>query len=658
VNQKKIDMRVADVLERIRLLRISKKISVENLATGANVSRSYIYYIETKRKTPTLTILFRLADALDVTVEDFFCPCSCLHTEYKADRNSNLWNRRGSSSELFGFLSFLYTNQKKAGSPGFLSWKELYLLLAVREAGSTSISTLSSVLGMSAVDISRTVSDLQSRNILQKRIKSSDHRVVLSTLTDTGHMVLERIEQNFLTSPEKESDGDLETYSGTASSGRLICSFKPVFNTDKEISDLDFFEINGTFIRESPESRTLGYSTHLSRTVYHHFDTVMSVCNTVWKTGKPIRIVLDTEIRGKGYACEFFRTVFDHIVISVRPVHKMEHTYIHELFPYYTFFFGSRPVILVLECATGRILEVNEAAVRFYGWSRRQFLQKTIYEISTNPAAVIRSKLAAGGETGSGSEQVFHVLHRVADGNVQRVEVHLSSCMCGDTRIQYVSVVQDMSAVPLLPVPVQSDGKKMETRIEDRDFLALTSNYESGIEGVNELFKYMKETGKFCNYSPGDRFFGSECPTLPTYGFILEGLFRVYYGTSSGREYTLEYLRSGDIIDSLTFSAGPPEYEVVVEAVIPCRVLVIEQGLFRRRAAVDPHAFEFLYTLGRKRLGAMEKHVMLLLTDNATDRYEQFLNGEHEFTACLRAQEIASYLGITPETLSRIKNAE
>jgi transcriptional regulator with XRE-family HTH domain len=72
VSQREIDARVSGVLERIRLLRISRNISIEDLADRANLSRSYIYYIETKKKVPTLTVLFRLSSALDVDVKDFF----------------------------------------------------------------------------------------------------------------------------------------------------------------------------------------------------------------------------------------------------------------------------------------------------------------------------------------------------------------------------------------------------------------------------------------------------------------------------------------------------------------------------------------------------------------------------------------------------------
>ncbi len=63
---------VAKVLEKIRLLRNEKKMTIFELADKAELSRSYIYYLETKQKIPTLTVLFRLAKALDVDIKEFF----------------------------------------------------------------------------------------------------------------------------------------------------------------------------------------------------------------------------------------------------------------------------------------------------------------------------------------------------------------------------------------------------------------------------------------------------------------------------------------------------------------------------------------------------------------------------------------------------------
>ena len=67
-----LDPEIASVLTKIRQIRVSKGITVEDLANSADLSRSYIYYIEKHWKVPTLTVLKKIADVLGVKMIDFF----------------------------------------------------------------------------------------------------------------------------------------------------------------------------------------------------------------------------------------------------------------------------------------------------------------------------------------------------------------------------------------------------------------------------------------------------------------------------------------------------------------------------------------------------------------------------------------------------------
>lgn len=53
---------------RVSLLRLSRKLSQEQLAHAAGLSRGYVQKIEHARACPTLDVLLRIARALGVTV--------------------------------------------------------------------------------------------------------------------------------------------------------------------------------------------------------------------------------------------------------------------------------------------------------------------------------------------------------------------------------------------------------------------------------------------------------------------------------------------------------------------------------------------------------------------------------------------------------------
>lgn len=56
----------------IRRLRVAKGLSQEALAVDADIDRTYVSRLERVQENPTLAVLDRLADALEVEVTDLF----------------------------------------------------------------------------------------------------------------------------------------------------------------------------------------------------------------------------------------------------------------------------------------------------------------------------------------------------------------------------------------------------------------------------------------------------------------------------------------------------------------------------------------------------------------------------------------------------------
>ena len=57
------------ILENLRKIRISKKISLLNLANMVEISHSHLYYIESKRVIPSIDVIIKLAKALNISVK-------------------------------------------------------------------------------------------------------------------------------------------------------------------------------------------------------------------------------------------------------------------------------------------------------------------------------------------------------------------------------------------------------------------------------------------------------------------------------------------------------------------------------------------------------------------------------------------------------------
>lgn len=58
--------------ERIKKIRIEKKLTQEQLAWEANVDRTYMNHVENGRKNISIRSLEKIIKALDVSFHDFF----------------------------------------------------------------------------------------------------------------------------------------------------------------------------------------------------------------------------------------------------------------------------------------------------------------------------------------------------------------------------------------------------------------------------------------------------------------------------------------------------------------------------------------------------------------------------------------------------------
>ena len=56
------------ILENLRKIRISQKISLINLANMVEISHSHLYYIESKKVIPSIDLVIKLAKALNTNL--------------------------------------------------------------------------------------------------------------------------------------------------------------------------------------------------------------------------------------------------------------------------------------------------------------------------------------------------------------------------------------------------------------------------------------------------------------------------------------------------------------------------------------------------------------------------------------------------------------
>jgi transcriptional regulator with XRE-family HTH domain len=58
------------ILEKIRQIRLEKKLSLLNLANDIGISHSHLFYIESKRVIPSVDVIVKISKSLDYPLKD------------------------------------------------------------------------------------------------------------------------------------------------------------------------------------------------------------------------------------------------------------------------------------------------------------------------------------------------------------------------------------------------------------------------------------------------------------------------------------------------------------------------------------------------------------------------------------------------------------
>jgi serine/threonine-protein kinase len=143
---------------------------------------------------------------------------------------------------------------------------------------------------------------------------------------------------------------------------------------------------------------------------------------------------------------------------------------------------------------------------------------------------------------------------------------------------------------------------------------------------------------------------------VPTHGaFVTRGLFRTYTIDANGNESITRLLPEGAWMGDLPAAAAGTPTDYCVEAIEPSEALLFDGPSFDRLLEVSPD-FRHGFRMGlQQSRDAMERRIALYLHASADERYADFVARQPALALRVPQRMLASYLGITPETLSRIR---
>ena len=137
--------------------------------------------------------------------------------------------------------------------------------------------------------------------------------------------------------------------------------------------------------------------------------------------------------------------------------------------------------------------------------------------------------------------------------------------------------------------------------------------------------------------------------------FVKTGCLRSWFN-ADGKDVTLQFFMPGQPVASFEslVNSAPSEYSI--ETILPTEVAIVNGLEFKSWVESHPeYHLQGIY-FAMERLSSYQKLFLSRIKDTPQERYELLLKEHPEIITQIPQHYIASYLGITPVSLSRIRS--
>ena len=183
---------------------------------------------------------------------------------------------------------------------------------------------------------------------------------------------------------------------------------------------------------------------------------------------------------------------------------------------------------------------------------------------------------------------------------------------------------------------------------------ALTENISQIVSLTEEEITAIEKAYKSVEISKGELFIeqGKICDQV---AFVVSGKLRNFYFDEAGNEVTCYFVTPNNFVSAFSsFLTNAPTHE---------NISTLEDTVLRTISKKDlealcdliPKLHIFRRVIVENLFIIMEKRIMMLQSQSAHERYEKMIKENPEILLSVPLQYTASFLGITPQHLSRLR---
>lgn len=150
-------------------------------------------------------------------------------------------------------------------------------------------------------------------------------------------------------------------------------------------------------------------------------------------------------------------------------------------------------------------------------------------------------------------------------------------------------------------------------------------------------------------------FFISTGKSCKEVAFINNGILRSFFTPESGEEITYCITFPNTLMTAYSsFITGLPTLENI-QAVEDCELLILQKKEIDKLQESSPNWIRFFKIIAEQQYIELEKRLFLFQKEKAKKRYLDLIENQPDYVQQIPLLYLASYLGITPRHLSRLR---
>ncbi len=173
-------------------------------------------------------------------------------------------------------------------------------------------------------------------------------------------------------------------------------------------------------------------------------------------------------------------------------------------------------------------------------------------------------------------------------------------------------------------------------QISDQEFEQLSKNLKTA--SIEKVF-FLLKPGEICSHS----------------FFVEQGLLRAYTIDKAGKEHIVQFASKNWIISDRSSIYFNEPSDFFIDAVEATTFVYLDPAFQEQASEVSKNFRQFNDKALHNHIRHLQKRINLLLSATAEQRYMNFIQLYPDLTLRVPQWMIASYLGIAPESLSRVR---